>query len=351
MSSADPTYPLYPISCTLAAAMLLLTLLTSIIRQSWNLGVALLCFWLCLENVTYAVNTVLWADNADARLYVYCGIVTRLQLLCYVIKPMSTLIITRRLYLIASLQSVDLPSASQRRRNSILEWTAGLLIPIIVAGPLYYVVQPYRFQITRGFGCANPAEGSVLAILLVDIWGIVPPLLSVLVYYPRVVGTFVSHGRAVNEFLRSNGSVSRTNYMRILALASVDVVLTLPMGITFLVLQIFSKDESLPFYRGWSTVHAHWDIVHHVDTIDSRAGSAQAYFSHWASPVLAFTIFALFGMTAEARASYAKFLRAVVGRCRRTSPRTSKDNGRFQSDSIVFASRPQEYSPDSDPII
>ena len=71
---ADPTYPLYPIASTVAATMLLLVLFTSFIRQSWNLGVASLCFWLFLENLTDGINAIIWSDNADVKLYIYCDI-------------------------------------------------------------------------------------------------------------------------------------------------------------------------------------------------------------------------------------------------------------------------------------
>ena len=73
-ATVDPTYPLYPIASILAAAMLLLVLLTSFVRQSWNLGVAFLCFWLFFENLTGGINAIIWSDNADVKLYIYCDI-------------------------------------------------------------------------------------------------------------------------------------------------------------------------------------------------------------------------------------------------------------------------------------
>ena len=73
-ASVDPTYPLYPITCILGAAMLLLVLLTSFVRQSWNLGVAFLCFWLFLENFTGGINSIIWSYNADVKFYIYCDI-------------------------------------------------------------------------------------------------------------------------------------------------------------------------------------------------------------------------------------------------------------------------------------
>lgn len=74
VAAVDPTYPLYPIACILASALLFLVLLTSFIRQSWNLGIAFLCFWLFLENLTLGVNTIIWSDNADIKFHLYCDI-------------------------------------------------------------------------------------------------------------------------------------------------------------------------------------------------------------------------------------------------------------------------------------
>lgn len=74
MPAADPTYPLYPIACILSSALLLLVLAASSARQSWNLGVSFLCFWLFWENLTGGVSAVVWSDNYDIKLYVYCDI-------------------------------------------------------------------------------------------------------------------------------------------------------------------------------------------------------------------------------------------------------------------------------------
>ena len=74
MGAVDPTYPLYPIACILATICVFLVLLTSFVRQNWNLGVAFLCFWLLLENLAGAINTIAWSDNGDIKLYVYCDI-------------------------------------------------------------------------------------------------------------------------------------------------------------------------------------------------------------------------------------------------------------------------------------
>ena len=80
MGVVDPTYPLYPIVCTIAATAVLLVFVNVVVRQKWNLGVIFLCFWLGVENILLAVNAILWSDNADLKLYVYCDIGTGISL-------------------------------------------------------------------------------------------------------------------------------------------------------------------------------------------------------------------------------------------------------------------------------
>ncbi|VDC07961.1 unnamed protein product [Peniophora sp. CBMAI 1063] len=316
--AVDPSYPLLPVATFISAVMLFLVMLTNVVRQRWNLGVTFLCFWLFVEHITDGANFIIWADNADVKLWVYCDIVSRIQYITFVVKPMATLIITRRLHLIASLRSVALPDKAATRRNTIIEWGLGLFIPLLVAGPLYYVNQIARFEVLEGFGCTNGLDGSVLYYLTIQSWTILPPLLSVIFYYPRVVRIFYRQSREINRFLRSNGSVTRTNYLRILALASIDILLTLPIGIVNIALSVSSNiaQGSFSFYPGWNKVHGDWTPI--VFTYAELKGFgpstlAEFYFAYWTSPVLAFAIFGLFGVTAEARASYWHIIQIAGG--------------------------------------
>ncbi|KZV74012.1 STE3-domain-containing protein [Peniophora sp. CONT] len=352
MAAVDPSYPLYPIAGILAAAMLLLVPLTSFIRQSWNLGVAFLCFWLFLENLSLAINTIIWSDNFTVRLYVYCDIVTRLQLMASVAKPLATLIITRRLYLIVSQRSVELPNNKAKRWNLMIEWVLGVIIPVLVGGPLYYVVQLERFEVAEGFGCRNSLDDSILAILLISSWTVVPPMLSLIIYYPRVVRIFYQRNQDVNRFLESNDSVSRTNYIRILVLASIDVLLTLPIGIVNIVLIVTDalSQHALQFYPGWLYDHppGNWGPQSYSYADLTSIGIsvvAQQYFVQWTSPVLAFVIFGLFGFTAEARALAQRAMITVCGWFG-WKPTTSVQGTRSTLGTIEFGERPQGISFD-----
>ena len=191
-----------------------------------------------------------------------------------------------------------------------------------------YIVQWPRFQVDEGSGCGDSSDHSVLEILLVDSWTVLLPLVSIVAYYrashpsvkvlytltnalssAKVAWMFYRQSRDINRFLQSNNSVSRSHYMRILSLASIDVVITLPVGIANIVLNVAQSLSRGPmtFYYGWIYDHTDWEPVgySYAETVASGTSIvAQTYFTQWTSPILAFVIFGLFGVTSEARASY-----------------------------------------------
>ncbi|VDB95837.1 unnamed protein product [Peniophora sp. CBMAI 1063] len=346
MGAVDPTFPLYPIACLLSSIMLCLVQMTSLVRQRWNLGVAFLCFWLFLENIANAVNAIAWSNNADIKLEVYCDIVSHLQLITYTVKPLATFIITRRLYVIASFESVELPSGSERRWDTAIEWTLGLAVPLLVAGPLYYANQGSRFNIYEGSGCYTGTVLSIFEILALESWTILPPLFSIAIYYPKIIRTYYHQSKDVNNVLHGlNPSVSRTNYLRILALASIDILLTLPIGIVNITLDVVTTLPygSLPFYPGWTFLHSDWTILTASYAEQQSFGTAYQvglYFSAWTSPVLAFTIFGLFGLTSEARSTYRRII-CIIGSWPGWEPARAQDGTASLRDT-EFGARPRD---------
>lgn len=142
--------------------------------------------------------------------------------------------------------------------------------------------------------------------------------------------------------------MSSTNYRRILVLASVDFLVTLPIGIagTILAIDSWVSNFSLPFYWGWTLLHVDQDPVSYSYAELKAYGTATLayfYFNNWTSPVLGFTIFGLFGLTPEARASY---WRAICTMCAwfgwKPAPRVRNTSGSLGA--IEFSSRPQEVS-------
>ena len=67
----------------------------------------------------------------------------------------------------------------------------------------------------------------------------------------KTIKIFHRHSREINSFLQSNNSVSRTNYYRIFMLASIDISLTLPIGIINIALALVAESVGYrPFYKG-----------------------------------------------------------------------------------------------------
>ena len=126
-----PGYPAIPVTAFISSALLLLVLITSIERRSWNFGLTILCFSVFIENFFGAIETIIWKDNADIKFLAFCDfsksidallgnemaenrLVSRWQMFTSIVKPASTLVITRSLYRIASMQTI--PHTTQEAR-------------------------------------------------------------------------------------------------------------------------------------------------------------------------------------------------------------------------------------------
>ncbi|KAI0029876.1 GPCR fungal pheromone mating factor [Vararia minispora EC-137] len=346
MQTFDPTYPLLPISSVLCAALLLLVLFTRAIGGTWNLGVLILCFWLFLENLTNGVNAVLWADNFQVKHEVYCDIVTHVQIFSSIVRPACTLIITRRLYKIVSLRDIHGQSDFERRFNKVLEVGLAIVLPTFVTAIFYYIVQDHRFVVLEGIGCQYTVSGSALSILLVLSWPIVLPVVSALLYCPRIIRTFRQHNADTVEFLATNGLVTRSRYLRTLGIGCIDIVLSLPFAlfkIANLVSSVLStsKEGRFPFYAGWHATHAHWAPAVLPGPILKTAALwtlFTTWFGVWSAVVLALAIFVLFGLSQPAR----EFFKCLLSRSAESAreegivSRISFTPGRRSARALVF---------------
>jgi hypothetical protein len=240
----------------------------------------------------------------------------------------------------------------QKRWDCAFEWALGAGLPIFVAGVLCvylpllrptsisiltldYIDQGERFQIVQGFGCGNSPAGGALPILLFGSWQVTLPLISIFFYcrehflavaltagltaQAKIIFIFYHHSRDTNRFLESNGSVSRSTFMRALGLGCVDVLLTLPIGIINIVLETLRciTGANGIFYAGWVFIHTDWEPValSYAWYFEDGAWSVfDLYWDQWVDPILALVIFGLFGLTPEARATYRRTLYTLCER-------------------------------------
>ncbi|KAJ7343777.1 GPCR fungal pheromone mating factor [Mycena albidolilacea] len=336
--AVDPTYPLYPILCIVSAFFMFLILTHSFIRQSWNLAVTFLCVGLFLDNLTHGINAIVWRDNANIKVPVYCDIVSPLQFLMNFLPSITSLLITRKLYIISTLRDVEAPSRKRRWIDLSVEWGWGL------AYPLFMTVVDSRFVVLQGFGCASSTSDSWFSVVVISILPLIPPLISIFFYCPMILRTVYIQSQNSNDFLQSNGSMSRTSYMRILALGCLDIVITLPISIINLVsfFVTLSGPSSLPAYIGWKANHADFAPfgVDYADITDTPWDSFTTYFDYGQYAVLAVAIFALFGMTSSARSAYWSRI-SVVSRLVGWKPPVRQQQSSFGlEDSLDFDNAP-----------
>ncbi|KAI0033475.1 GPCR fungal pheromone mating factor [Vararia minispora EC-137] len=304
----DPTYPLFPIVALISCVMLLHVLGTGLVRQSWNFGVMALCFGLFWLNLTFAVSHIVWAHSADLKAYVYCDIATHIQIFVAILRPASTLIITRRLYLILAEGGLHPPS---RREVGQLAFLAiSLTTPLSI---IDYIVQSSRFGIMLGVGCFEGLADTYLSVLLLGSWSVTLPLISCTFFPAWIVWQIIRRRREIAELRGSNGTAISGSYFRILAIASLDILLTLPSGIAQFVLNLVSLvEEGAPFYSSWAEVHQDFAPISVSGTGGSPASLALTYLTFWMPVVLALLISLLIGTTRESFERYQLVFRRIA---------------------------------------
>ncbi|KAI0318444.1 GPCR fungal pheromone mating factor [Amylostereum chailletii] len=308
-----PHYPLVPVANVIASVLILLSVINSSSRHAWNAGVVMLGVWIFALGLITAVDAIVWSNNVDIVSPVWCDISTRIGLGSAVGVPACALVITRRLCKIAKGKGFEMETPLQRRLDFLLEIMIGFGLPALIV-ILYYIVQGARFLIFEEIGCNAAVYACGLAILLMHTWGIIYHPAA---YFPApIIWTFLRHNQRLNGILRDSASgISRSRYYRLLALGCIDIILTLPMGILHIVLDI-GQLEPRVFWPGWDVVHEQFDEIVTATADEWRPDFWSRFglgFDNWVNPAFAVAFFVLFGLTSEARRTYATVFWGAVG--------------------------------------
>ncbi|KAI0308728.1 GPCR fungal pheromone mating factor, partial [Amylostereum chailletii] len=282
--------------------------------QSWNTGVCVSALWGLVTALMTGVNTIVWADNMSVTVSpIWCDIASHIQVGSDIGVPVSSLIITRRLYKIVEIRSVDPPTGREKRNELLVNWFLGLGFPVIVMG-LYHIVEGARFQVLEELGCLSTEINTGLTILFISCWSVILPTISIVFYCPKIFCLFYHHNKQLHEFLRSHRTMPRSRYFRLLTLGCVDAFITLPVGIMLLAVQLRSPSNYglrpitvsvqlrspsfAGFWPGWSIVHSKTDwppqpvsAVEWGQTVWSRFG---VYFDEWICVLDGVLFFAFF---------------------------------------------------------
>ncbi|KAJ7588784.1 STE3-like pheromone receptor [Mycena floridula] len=297
--SLDPTYPLFPICAFLGFILCLIPLPWHF--QAWNSGTCAFMIWTSALCLVGFVNSIVWAGSVDNIAPIWCDISTQIILGAAVGIPASTLCITRRLYRITAIRTVSV-TREDKRRAIMADLLIAVGLPVLVLG-LHVIVHPHRFDIFEEIGCYPATYNTLPAYFLYYMWPLVIGSAS-FVYSCLTLRSFWNRRAQFSEIMSSNKALSPSRYFRLMLLALVDIMFTIPVG--GYVLYVAGRGEMQPWIS-WNDTHFDFGHVRLFPSTFWRENHELVIglqLTRWLSVFSAIVFFALFGFATEARRNY-----------------------------------------------
>ncbi|KAJ3719605.1 pheromone receptor [Lentinula guzmanii] len=300
MAASDVTFPLYPVFAFLGFVLSVIPLPWHF--QAWNSGTCAFMIWVGCFCLVLFINSLIWADNAINSIPVWCDISTQIILGAGVGIPASTLCISRRLYRIISTQTVSVTRDDKRRAiYEDLAIAVGLPVLVLI---LHIIVQPHRFAIFEEYGCSPATYNTLPAYFLYYMWPVLIGSIS-FVYSSLTLRSFYIRRLQFNQIFSSNSAINPSRYIRLMALALIDIMCTIPIGIYIIYVDL--KGVPLAPWISWDDTHFDFGRVVLIPAViwKSDPSSVDALqINRWLPVICAFIFFALFGFAEEARKHY-----------------------------------------------
>nr|ALK27860.1 mating factor receptor STE3-1 [Limonomyces culmigenus] len=295
--------------------------------QAWNTGTCLYMIWVGIGCLLEFVNATVWANDAILRVPVWCDISVHLQTALSVAIPCCTLVINRRLYKIASVRTV-LVTKEDKRRDMYTDLAIGVGFPFLIM-ILFYVSQGHRFDIFEELGCQPALYVTLPSIFLFSMWPIVIGCCSG-VYTCLILYTFMKRRAQFNKLVESNASLTMSRYWRLMCLASMEIVFTVPLACYVLSLNIKSGINP---WISWANVHFDFFQINQYASLEWRSEGSTIIMirevSRWSYVLCAVIFFAFFGFAAEARKNYRSAFDSLASIAGRSRSKTAVGSGSF----------------------
>ncbi|KAH7923649.1 pheromone receptor [Leucogyrophana mollusca] len=277
--------------------------------QSWNTGTCMYIAWTSLGCLTQFINSIIWNDNVVNWAPVWCDITARFIIGFTVGIPASSLCMIRRLYRIATMQSLN-RTRDERRRAVVIDLSIGVGFPCVIMA-LEYIVQGHRFDIFEQIGCFPFTLNTPPAYPLVLMWPVVIGLISAI--YAVLTFRAAWWGKArLEELLRTNCHISASHYWRLMAVCGVEILCTVPIGLYPI---IMDATQHVSPWTGWSDVHSNFSSVEQISTDvwqKELSNVVGLEMMRWLYVFCAFVFFAFFGLAEEVRMGYCRAFRSFA---------------------------------------
>jgi len=266
--------------------------------EALNVGTCLYIAWAGLGCLNAFINSVIWNSSVQNFAPVWCDISTRFIVGINVGIPAALLVISHRLFKIAS-RTATFSTRAEKRRALIIDLAIGLGIPLVQM-PLQLVVEGHRFDILEEIGCYPAVFNVTLAFPLVYTWPFVISVISA-IYSVLTIRLFWKSSELLKEMPGSNKSLNHSRYMRLIALSSTQLLVNLPVSLY----NIFDNAQDLSPWISWENTHSDYSFVGQLPSAAWRLHKNAVFeMDRWLVVFSAFSFFAFFGFAEEARKHY-----------------------------------------------
>ncbi|KAF9459379.1 pheromone receptor [Collybia nuda] len=281
--------------------------------DSWNAGTCLYMLWTAIACLNQFINSIVWDGNVINHAPIWCDISIRIILGASMAIPAASLCINRRLYRISRLTTVKITKA-EKLRDIGVDLAIALGVPILFI-ILSYIPQGHRFDIYEDLGCVPVSYMTPVQLALVQL----PPVaigFITAIYSVLSMRAFFNRNRKLQALISDHKSMNTNRYFRLMCLAGIDVLLTVPLG-SYAAYQSITTGGGIHPWISWEDTH--WGFARHevvpaflwrrVSSIESAIE-----FNRWQIIICSFIFFGFFGFAEEARHNYRSAFWSVAGR-------------------------------------
>lgn len=279
--------------------------------EAWNTGTCCFMAWAAIGNLNYFVNSIVWNKEVSNFAPVWCDISAKIIIGINVALPACSLCINRRLYHIATANAVTVTRA-EKRRAIIVDLAICVGLPVFNM-ILHYITQGHRFDIFEDVGCWPSIYNTWVAYVLIFCW---PPAIALVssIYCVLSLSSFNKRRQQFKELLSKNNNLTANRYIRLMCLASVDIVITIPFSIWNVIMA--TRSHVFPWIS-WENTHSHFSNVRLFPALLWRANHQQVLnleFSRWSVVMCSVLFFMFFGFADEAKKNYRAAISSVQKR-------------------------------------
>jgi pheromone a factor receptor len=278
--------------------------------EAWSTGTCLYMFWAGLGCLLESINSMVWNKNMILRAPIYCDFVARIQAAQNVAIPAASLCINRRLYKIATIKAVTI-TRSEKRRGIVIDLLICIGLPVLQMIS-QYVISGRRYLIFENVGPLFNNAGVIEAIPLFYMWPVVIGTVS-LVYCSLTVYTLFKRERQFSQIMSSNRNLNRSRYYRLMALACLEILCTIPLSL-FLLHNFLTIHPHK--WISWSKTHHNYNVIVQVPSSIWQSTTVERFSveCRWFYILCAYSFFAFFGFADEARQHYRLAYKSLVTR-------------------------------------